>query len=153
MECAAMSNTTKTWLLLPHLQNGENLAWLLMRLLVGAFLIHGVWDNIESAARMQEFVIFLQKNGFAYPSLMARLSVWAQFFCGVAFVLGALTRWAGITCAFNFVVACAMVHWNQDFRGWWPAIILVVIGFLFATRGAGRYSLDHALFEGAEPAK
>lgn len=145
-----MAKTTKTWLLLPHLQGGENAALLLMRLLVGAFLIHGVWDNIESAQRMQEFVIFLQKNGFAYPSLMARLSVWAQFFCGVAFVLGALTRWAGIICAFNFVVACAMVHWNQDFRGWWPALVLVAIGLTLATRGAGKYSLDHLFFTETE---
>ena len=78
----------------------------------------------------------------AYPDLMAPLSVWAQFFCGLAFLFGALTRWAGLICAFNFVVACVMVHWHQDFRGWWPAAVLVVIGLVMATHGAGRFSID-----------
>lgn len=31
-------------------------------------------------------------------------------FCGLAFVAGGLTRWAGLICAFNFVVAVVMVH-------------------------------------------
>lgn len=130
------------WLQLSFLRAGDDLAFLLLRLLTGAFLVHGVWDNIESTERMHEFVGFLKANKFAYPEFMAPLSVWAQFFCGLAFVLGALTRWAGLICAVNFIVACAMVHWHQDLRGWWPAAVLVVIGLLMATHGAGRFSVD-----------
>jgi len=129
-------------LLLTPLARLSDATLLLLRLLTGAFLIHGVWDNIVSRERMAEFVGFLTQFGFAYPSVMAPLSVWAQFFCGVAFVVGALTRWAGLVCAFNFVVAVWMVHWNEDFRGWWPAIVLVALGLYFGTRGAGRYSVD-----------
>ncbi|MFV3037981.1 DoxX family protein, partial [Klebsiella pneumoniae] len=73
---------------------------------------------------------------------MAPLSVWAQFLCGFAFILGLLTRWAGLITAFNFTVAVWMVHWPLDFPGWWPALILVFLGLLFATVGAGRYSID-----------
>ncbi|MES2900302.1 MAG: DoxX family protein [Pseudomonadota bacterium] len=130
---------------LSFLRVGDDLAFLFLRLLTGAFLIHGVWDNIESAARMQEFVGFLRANKFIYPELMAPLSVWAQFFCGLAFVFGFLTRWAGLICAFNFVVACLMVHWQQDLRGWWPAAVLVAIGLLMASHGPGRYSLDERM--------
>ena len=43
---------------------------------------------------------------------------------------------------FNFIVAVWMVHWPQDFPGWWPALILVFLGILFATMGAGRYAVD-----------
>ncbi len=138
-------HTRAAWLQLSFLRAGDDLAFLLLRLLTGAFLVHGVWDNIESAARMQEFIGFLRANGFAYPDIMAPLSVWAQLLCGLAFLLGALTRWAGLVCAFNFAVACAMVHWNQDLRGWWPAAVLVVIGLLMATHGAGRFSVDELL--------
>jgi putative oxidoreductase len=74
---------------------------------------------------------------------MAPLSVYAQFVCGILFILGLLTRWAGLVTAFNFVVAVWMVHWTQDFPGWWPALILVFLGLLFATQGPGRYALDH----------
>lgn len=115
---------------------------MLLRVVTGAFLVHGTQDNIVSAARMQEFVGFLTHHGFAWPELMAPLSVWAQFLCGVLLVAGAWTRLAGAVVAVNFVVAVAMVHWSQDFRGWWPALVLVLLGLHFAATGGGRYSFD-----------
>lgn len=48
-------STRADWLQLPFLGAGEDVAFLLLRLLTGAFLVHGVWDNIDSTARMQEF--------------------------------------------------------------------------------------------------
>ncbi len=138
-------STRPGWIQLSFLRAGDDFAFLMLRLLTGAFLIHGVWDNIESTTRMHEFAGFLRANGFAYPQIMAPLSVWAQFLVGVAFLLGAFTRWAGLICAFNFVIACVMVHWHQDLRGWWPAAVLVAIGGLMATHGAGRFSLDELL--------
>ncbi|MEA3042076.1 MAG: putative oxidoreductase [Sphingomonadales bacterium] len=113
-----------------------------LRVLTGGFLVHGTQDNVLNAARMDEFVQFLAANRFVMPELMAPLSAWAQFVCGFLLVLGLLTRWAGLVVAFNFVVAVWMVHWPEDFRGWWPAIVLVFLGLHFACRGAGRWSLD-----------
>jgi len=129
-------------LFLTSLRRGEDWALLGLRLAAGLFLVHGVWDNITSDERMEEFVRFLAHHGFFEPGLLARISVWAQFFCGLAFVLGALVRWAGLVCMFNFAVALAMVHWQQDLRGWWPALALLGIGALLATHGAGRLSMD-----------
>jgi uncharacterized membrane protein len=40
-----------------------------------------------------------------------------------------------------------MVHFNQDFRGWWPALVLVLIGLLLATLGPGRYAVDTWLLQ------
>lgn len=115
---------------------------LALRCLTGAFLMHETWDNIVSGARMAEFAQFLAKFGFPVPALMAPLSVAVQFLCGLLLVLGWQTRWAGLLVAANFTVGVAMVHWNESFRGWWPAIVLVFIGLHFATHGAGRFSLD-----------
>ena len=126
-----------------------DLSLLFLRILTGAFLIYGTQDNILSDARMREFVQFLAKHGFAWPELMAPLSVYAQFICGVLFVIGLLTRWAGLLMTFNFIVAVVMVHWSQDFRGWWPAIVLVFISLHFALQGAGRYSVDELLWREA----
>jgi putative oxidoreductase len=126
-----------------------------LRALTGAFLIYGTYDNVMSAERMAEFVGFLEAHRFVMPELMAPLSVWAQIVCGILLVLGLVTRWAGLVVAFNFVVAVWMVHWPEDFRGWWPAIVLVFLGLHFACRGGGRWSLDRILFNRgqAEPAQ
>jgi putative oxidoreductase len=132
-------------LLLTPLRKSSDLALLLLRWVTGAFLIWQSHDNIFSAARMDEFEKFLVQFNFPMPELMAPLCVYAQFLCGIAFVLGLLTRWAGLVTAFVFVVAVWMVHWPQDFVGWWPALILIFLGLLFATQGAGRYSLDHRI--------
>jgi putative oxidoreductase len=117
-------------------------ALLLARLVIGAFLIWGVWDNIQSAARMAEFARFLGAHGFPEPRWLALISVWAQFACGVAFVLGLATRWAGLLCAVHFAVAIAMVDAKLGIRGAFPATSLVLFGLLFTTIGAGRYSID-----------
>ena len=130
------------WLLLTPLARLADLGLLLLRWVTGAFLIYQSHDNIFSSERMQEFVKFLTGFNFIVPEVMAPLSVWAQFIAGICFLLGLLTRWMGLITAFNFTVAVWMVHWPQDFPGWWPALILVFLGLLFATLGAGRYSLD-----------
>lgn len=116
---------------------------LLMRCVVGAFLIWGVQDNLLSAERMAEFEQFLARFGFWQPQWMAPLSVWVQFAVGCGFVLGLFTRWAGLLCAANFVVAIVMVDAAGGIRAAFPSACLVVIGLHLACNGAGRYALDH----------
>jgi putative oxidoreductase len=118
---------------------------LLLRLVTGAFLIYQSQDNILSGERMQLFVDFCRRFGIPWPELAAPLSVWCQLAAGIGFVLGLLTRWLGLVTAINFAVACAYVHWRQDFPGWWPALVLVFLGLYFATRGAGKFSVDQLL--------
>jgi putative oxidoreductase len=120
-------------------------ALLLLRLFVGLFLIWGVWDNVTSADRMHEFVEFLRKFKFSSPEILARVSVYAQLLVGIGFVLGLFTRWAGIVCAINFVIAIAMVDRFGGMRGVFPSGCLVAIGLYLATHGAGRFSVDEAL--------
>lgn len=134
--------TNRDLLILDSLGRFADLGMLFLRVLTGAFLVYGVVDNVASAERMAEFSVFLGSNNFPAPRLMAPLSVYTQLFCGVALMLGILTRWAGIVIAVHFVIALIMVHWSQDFRGWWPAVVLVGIGFQFALTGAGRVSID-----------
>lgn len=120
-------------------------ALLLMRLLVGAFLVWGVWDNVSSNAHMQEFVTFLQKFGFPAPEVAARISVWAQLLVGLCFIAGFMTRWAGLVCVVNFAVAIAMVDRLAGIRPSFASACLVVIGLYLATHGPGRYSVDSHL--------
>ena len=138
--------TIKQLLFLPGNARHADLGLLLLRCATGVFLVYQSHDNIFSAARMAEFAKFLDHFGFAYPSLMAPLSVWAQFLCGIAFILGLLTRWAGLITCVNFIVAVWMVHRNDPVPGIWPAAILIFLGLYFGLRGAGRFGVD-ALFE------
>ena len=94
---------------------------------------------------MDEFVAFLTKFNFPAPELMARVSVWAQFFVGISFTTGLLTRWAGLICAVNFIVAIAMVDRFGGLRGAFASLCLVLIGLYLATYGAGRISVDAIL--------
>ena len=137
--------TGRDWLLLTPLGRFGDFGLLLLRWVTGAFLIYQSHDNVISQERMLEFEKFLTQFNFILPHIMAPLSVYAQFICAILFILGLLTRWAGLVTTFNFIVAVWMVHWPQDFTGWWPALILVFLGFLFATVGAGRLSLDAML--------
>ncbi|TCJ40892.1 DoxX family protein [Parafrankia sp. BMG5.11] len=127
---------------LNNLARYSDLTLFALRALTGAFLIHETWDNVSSAARMTEFVEFLGQFGFPAPALLAPLSVAIQFGCGILLVGGLLTRVAGLLIAVNFVVAVLMVHWDEAFRGWWPAIVLVFLGLHFAAAGSGRFGLD-----------
>jgi putative oxidoreductase len=126
-------------------QRFGDFALLLLRVYVGLFLIWGVWDNVTSGERMAEFAGFLGKNGFPSPKIMAPLSVYAQLLAGLAFVPGIFTRWAGILCAVNFLVAIIMVDSAGGMRGIFPSACLVLIGLYLATHGAGRISIDAAL--------
>jgi len=135
----------RDWLLLTSLARFGDLALLLLRWVTGAFLVWQSHDNILSGERMAEFEAFLTQFNFPAPALLAPLCVGAQLLCGLAFIFGLLTRWAGLVTTFVFIVAVWMVHWPQDFVGWWPALILIFLGLLFATIGGGRYAFDHLL--------
>ncbi len=132
----------RTYLFLGSFARFSDVSLLLMRLLTGAFLIWGVWDNIVSAERMAEFEAFMTQFSFPAPHLFAPLSVYAQCICGGLLVFGLFTRWAGLIMAFNFVVGFLMVHLGDDFRAQFPALILIAVNLHFAAGGGGRYSLD-----------
>jgi putative oxidoreductase len=126
----------------PRWATRGDIVLLVTRLVIGSFLIWGVWDNIVSAARMAEFVDFVRRHDFPIPEIAARLSVWAQFLCGVGFVTGFAIRWAGLVCAINFAVAVAMVDSNLGVRGALPSTCLILFGLIFATIGGGRFGAD-----------
>jgi putative oxidoreductase len=135
----------RKFLFLAGAQRFGDAALLLMRVFVGLFLVWGVWDNITSAERMAEFAAFLGKHGFPSPRFLAPVSVYLQFAIGLAFVLGAGTRWAGIACAVHFAIAIGMVDHHGGMRGIFPSGCLIVIGLYLATHGAGIFSVDQAL--------
>ena len=123
----------------------EDAALLALRVVTGLFLIYQSHDNVLSAARMDEFELFMGKFGFWRPDILAPFAIFWQVTAGIGFILGLFVRPLGLITAIQFVVAVWMVHWSQTFDGWWPAAILVFLGLYFFARGGGRYALDAAI--------
>jgi putative oxidoreductase len=132
-------------LLLASLRRFSDLGLLALRIFVGMFLVWGVWDNVASAAHMNNFVRFLAKFDFPIPQVLAPLSVWTQLLVGVCFIVGLLTRWAGVICAINFLVAIIMVDRFSGIRGAFPSACLVMVGAYLALYGSGRFGIDTLL--------
>jgi putative oxidoreductase len=120
----------------------EDAALFALRLATGLFLLYQSHDNVLSSARMDEFEAFMAQFGFWRPEILAPFAIFWQVAAGLGFILGLFVRPLGLITAIQFVVAVWMVHWSQDFAGWWPAGILVFLGFYFFARGSGRYGLD-----------
>ena len=94
---------------------------------------------------MDEFEAFMAQFGFWRPDILAPFAIFWQVAAGIGFILGLFVRPLGLITALQFIVAVWMVHWSQTFDGWWPALILVFLGFYFMARGSGRYGLDTVL--------
>ena len=80
---------------------------------------------------------------------MALLAGSAEFFGGLALVLGLLTRPAAALSAFTMLVAIFSVHISHGLfmsnNGYEYALVLFAATLALAIQGAGRYSVDNAL--------
>jgi putative oxidoreductase len=78
--------------------------------------------------------------------LMALLAGSAEFFGGIALIIGFLTRPAAIVSAFTMLVAMFSVHWANGFflsnGGIEFALALALASVTIALQGAGKISVD-----------
>ena len=115
---------------------------LFLRLVIGWRLIDGTQDNVLSWERMLEFRDFLAVHGVPFPLIAANVSVYAQFLCGILYMLGWFIRPAAIVMIINFIAALLIAHigltFEQSFDAW--MMLLGSAFFLFA--GSGKISVD-----------
>lgn len=123
----------------------EGYGAIFLRLLIGAFIIWGVQDNILSFAQMEEFAHFLAARGVPLPLFAAIVSVYGQLICGVSILFGAAVRLTSIPFIVNFVAALVIAHRGDTFRGMFPALMMVAAGLFFLFHGAGELSVDEYL--------
>ncbi len=86
--------------------------------------------------------------------VMALLAGSAEFFGGIALVLGLLTRPAAMISAVTMLVALFWVHWGNGFflssHGIEYALALLSATLALTVIGGGRYSLDRYLIDTRE---
>lgn len=92
---------------------------------------------------------FFDSIGLAPGYLMALLAGAAEFFGGLALILGLLVRPAAASLAFAMLVAIFSVHFSKGFfmdkGGYEYALALFALSVSLVFSGAGRASLDRAL--------
>ncbi|HEY0078700.1 MAG TPA: DoxX family protein [Pyrinomonadaceae bacterium] len=123
----------------------EGYGAIFLRLIIGAFIIWGVQDNVFSREHMKEFADFLAARGVPYPTFAAFLSAYTQLVCGLSILLGAFVRLTAIPFIVNFVAAIIIAHLGDTFRGMFPALLMIAAGFFFLFHGAGKISVDEFL--------
>ncbi len=85
--------------------------------------------------------------------LMALLAGSAEFFGGLALVLGLLTRPAAIVTAFTMLIAIFSVHISNGLfmanNGYEYALSLLAVTVALAVQGGGKFSIDNLLVKKA----
>ncbi|MFQ3228759.1 DoxX family protein [Reinekea sp.] len=81
--------------------------------------------------------------------LMALLAGSAEFFGGIALIIGLLTRPAALVSAFTMIVAIVTVHLSSGFlltnNGYEYALALLAATAALTIQGAGAFSIDNVL--------
>lgn len=118
---------------------------LFIRLIVGYRLIWGTADNVFSYARMLEFAEFLGAHGVPVPLAAAFVSAYAQFVCGLLFIVGAFTRPAAAVMVVNFIAALLIAHIGQPFLENYDALVMLFGAIFLLLHGAGGVSVDEGI--------
>lgn len=142
----------KTSLIHTILSSHAGVAALILRVPVGLVLAaHGAqklfgWFGGGGLAGTAQW---LSSIGLEPSYLMALLAGGAEFFGGLALVLGLLTRPAAVVAAFTMLVAIFSVHIDNGLfvadGGYEYALILMVALIALAVQGGGYLSVDKAL--------
>ena len=117
----------------------QNVSWDLLRIVSGLMLVVGHGYGKMFGAKPQPFIGGRDFFGIDLGINMLWIAGFIEFYVGILVILGLFTRWFGLVTAFNFIVAVWMVHWPEDFPGWWPALVLVFLGLL---GGLGQQTLS-----------
>ncbi len=131
------------------MKTNKDLGLTLLRVIVGiVFLAHGyqklfVWGIGGVAASFGQM-------GIPAPHVSAFLATFAEFFGGLALLLGLFTRLAAIPVAFTMVVAMLQVHLRGGFfapKGIEYPLTLLVANVALIVAGGGAFALDNVIFK------
>lgn len=130
---------------LSFLEKYKEYGVIFIRLIVGFHLIYGTQDNVFSYARMEEFAGFLSMRSVPFPLFSAFLSAYAQFICGILFIIGLATRYAAAVMIINFIAALIIAHTGDAYPNMFPALMMLAAACFFLLHGAGKLSVDNIL--------
>lgn len=137
------------------LSTDNSLAGLALRIPAGIiFVAHGAQKLFGSFGGygLEGTGQWMASIGLEPGFLMALGAGSAEFFGGIALLIGLLTRPAAVVLAFTMIVAILTVHISNGLfmsnNGYEFGLSLLAISVALAFSGGGRFSLDRALSSG-----
>lgn len=137
------------------LSTDNSLAGLALRIPAGIiFVAHGAQKLFGSFGGygLEGTGQWMASIGLEPGFLMALGAGSAEFFGGIALLIGLLTRPAAVVLAFTMIVAILTVHISNGLfmsnNGYEFGLSLLAISVALAYSGGGRFSLDRALSSG-----
>ena len=118
---------------------------LVIRILTGFHLIYTVQKVIFTPGAMQGVVDFFQSQNIIVPSFLGPAVAYAEFICGILFILGAFTRVSALIMVIVFICAISIVHIGDEYNNTFPALVMLAGSIFLLFCGPGKISVDHAL--------
>ena len=81
------------------------------------------------------------------------LAVFAEFFCSLLLMVGLASRLACIPLIITMLVAVFNIHLNDPFYKQEMGFHYLLVYFVILLAGAGKYSIDHLLFQDKQASK
>ncbi|HEV7782301.1 MAG TPA: DoxX family protein [Chitinophagaceae bacterium] len=113
-----------------------------LRLVIGWRLIAGVAAYATGTKPISEVSGFFTQLNIPAPSISAWLSVYAQFICGILFIIGLWVRPAALTMIINFSIAIIAAHTGDPVERSFAAWALLATSLFLLFHGAGKLSFD-----------
>jgi putative oxidoreductase len=119
----------------------------ILRVMVGAvFVLHG--GQKLFVLGFGKVAAYLAGLGVPAPMVMAVVVTLVEFGCGLALLVGLLTRWATVPLIIDMLVAIVTVHLPNGFfapRGFEYPLVLIAANVAVMLLGPGAASIDRLL--------
>ncbi len=125
-----------------YFQNKKGYGLFFLRLIAGWRLIAGVWAFVLFVKPINEMSDFFSSLHLPAPLFFAYVSAYADFICGVLYILGLWIRPAAIVMIINFTVAIIAAHLHDSVIGAFSAWALLAMSLCILFEGAGKLALD-----------
>ena len=118
----------------------------LIRILVGLMITyHGL--EVFDSTKMKDYTDWMIKINLPAPAFMAYLGKGIEFFAGVLFSIGLFTRLMCIPLFFTMAFIPFVLGKGEVFTNDQHPFLFAIIFLIYFFTGAGKWSLDYALFD------
>lgn len=116
--------------------HNADLGTLLLRLAIASIFIYAGWAKIQDPGGTATFFASLGL-GMMWVYVVA----WVELLGGIAMLVGAFSRLAGLLLAADMAVAVYLTGWVRGFGGYWPELLLLAAVLAVLLGGPGKYAL------------